>query len=77
VSVPKITHKEAVLKILSDGRWHRTTEFINPECGSEGMRRLREVAKTHALEKRKAERGAQWEYRLVSRFAQPGLFGEG
>jgi hypothetical protein len=58
------THRAAVLAILSDHEWHSTIEFQNPRCGSEGLRRLRELRETHEIERRRREGSAQFEYRL-------------
>ena len=56
----------AVLKVLSDGRYHKTSEFLGPDKGgSEGMRRLRELkTRGYVIERRKINGSSQWEYRL-------------
>lgn len=56
----------AVLKVLSDGRYHKTSEFLGPNVGgSEGLRRLRELrAKGFQIERKKIAGRSSWMYRL-------------
>lgn len=62
---PKKTRCDQVLDILRDGYWHAISEFHNPQTGSSGDRRLRELRqKGYNIAKRKREGSAQWEYRL-------------
>ena len=63
------TRGEAVWRILSDGGWHKTTEFLGWQTGgSEGTRRLRELRKLgYRIEKRRIKGSAQWLYRLTGK----------
>jgi hypothetical protein len=60
------TRCDLVLRVLLDGQWHATTELLGPKVGgSEGMRRLRELRERGwAIQKRRREGSAQWEYRI-------------
>jgi hypothetical protein len=63
---PTLTRCDLVLRVLLDGQWHATTELLGPKVGgSEGMRRLRELRERGwAIQKRRREGSAQWEYRI-------------
>lgn len=59
---------ESVLIVLSDGLWHKTMSFLTPACGSEGLKRLRELRQRGLpIEARRIEGSAQWEYRLKTK----------
>lgn len=60
-----LTRSEEVLKILADNLWHPIYHFHNPQTGSSGDRRLRELRqKGYPIEKRQVEGSKVWEYRL-------------
>ena len=63
--MPKLTRAEEVLKILSDNQWHSIVAFHNPQTGSSGDRRLRELRqKGYPIIKRKIKGSMVCEYRL-------------
>lgn len=62
--------RDAVLKVLKeapDEGWITTLDITNAECGTEGTRRLRELRDSGLpIEKRKAPKGTQYQYRIAS-----------
>lgn len=58
--------RQRVFRLMSDGRWHRTSEISSPLWGgSEGTRRLRELREAFVIEKRKYGNTDEYEYRML------------
>jgi len=64
--VPSLNAATArILALMKDGQWYPASEILRVSGQREGLRRMRELREYYTIERRRSNKGREFEYRLI------------